>query len=154
MELKYTTVKQGDRTYMICNSCHSYMSSERCLSCEPLSYEDLGKCLRPELSKYYDRPKVDGVVPKHKIRVAEYTMHHILEYWYTAEQLMSKGLYYDVPIHHLMKVRTRDHNRVLASHKLHLSSPVKIPIEDLTPEYAEELLKQFPSKLRELFEVK
>jgi hypothetical protein len=152
MNLEYVEIEQAGRTYRICKTCNSYISSTRCLSCEPLTVEDIGGDMRPEMVRYYELKRQEPVHQQNR-RYAEYTMHHILEYWFTSEQLMSKNLYLNVPKHHLLKVKSRDHHRVIEGYKLHKGSWFAIPIEDLTPEYAEELIKQFPKRVRELFEV-
>lgn len=153
MNLEYIEIEQAGRTYRICKTCNSYISSNRCLSCEPLTVEDIGGDIRPELSQYYELEKREPT-DSQKRWLAQYTLHHILEYWFTKEELMSKGLYLNVPKHHLLKVKSRDHHRVIEGYKLHRGSGFSVSLEELTPEYAEELIKQFPKRVRELFEVK
>ena len=133
-------LKIGNRIYEICDKCGSFISSPRCLSCNPIKGDE--EWVLPEIKNYYeeklneDRIKMETSSNKNdevaipilesindytplRRRLPEVQYHHLLEYFYTAEVLKRFGLYYGVDKKYLLCVRTRDHHRMINGLKLH-----------------------------------
>lgn len=78
-------MKINDKEYLLCDCCGSFKSSERCYNCKPLQASDTNIC--DELKPYYEIQNEQKIF---KVK------HHLLEYYFTCEQLIELGLYYNV----------------------------------------------------------
>ena len=133
----------NNKEYAVCDNCGTFKSSERCYNCRPLQSGDLDVC--DQLRQYY------GVVPKPtKDKLIK---HHLLEYYFTQNQLVKMGLYYNVPDWQLLETTYDKHWTRIGKYKLHehqLSDSWE-QYKSLTEPQLRELINNIPKEVIETF---
>lgn len=133
----------NNKEYAVCDSCGTFKSGERCYNCHPLRAGDLDVC--DQLRQYY------GVVPKpNKDKTIK---HHLLEYYFTQNQLIKMGLYYNVPDWQLLETTYNKHWKRIGKYKLHehqLSDNWE-QYKSLTEPRIRELINAIPKQVIEVF---
>ena len=131
------------KEYAVCDTCGAFKSSERCYNCRPLQDGDLDVC--DQLRKYY------GIEPKpNKDKTIK---HHLLQYYFTGDQLKEMGLYYNAPDWQLLETTYDKHHRVIGRYKLH-EYQLKDNWEQykgLTEPQIRDLINNIPKQVIELF---
>lgn len=159
----------NNKEYAVCDSCGTFKSGERCYNCHPLTAGDLDVC--DQLRQYYGIPnKVikEKIQPIRKelmwnkpIRKEPWTetdpnkivKHHLLQYYFTSDQLDKMGLYYNVPDWQLLETTAYKHHRTINGLKLHLHkfNGTWERYKTLTEPQIRELINNIPKAVIETF---
>lgn len=169
-----------DKPYFICEDCGSFKSTERCYNCRPIQPGDLD--VVPELRQYYNIPAKPSTalgvntsditsdkisngfegIPQKNPRLKPSSrsqdpeaiiLHHLMEYYFTKEQLKEMGLYKDVPEWQLLKVKAKNHHKRIDDYKLHLYKYSKdwVNYKTITEAQIRKMIDNIPKKLIELY---
>ena len=151
----------NDKEYAVCDSCGAFKSSERCYNCHPLKTGDLDVCY--QLREYYGIPtkvikeKKQPIIkePWVKLNPNKIIKHHLLEYYFTQNQLIKLGLYYNVPDWQLLETTAYKHHRTIDSLKLHLHkfNGTWERYKTLTETQIRELINNIPKAVIETFKI-
>lgn len=150
----------NNREYAVCDSCGTFKSGERCYNCHPLTEGDLDVC--DQLRQYYGIPAKPVKEKKQPIRKEPWTdrdpnkivKHHLLEYYFTQNQLDKMGLYYNVPDWQLLETPAYKHHRTINGLKLHLHkfNGTWERYKTLTEPQIRELIDAIPKQVIETFQ--
>ena len=155
----------NEKPYFICEGCGSFKSTERCYNCRPIQRGDLD--IVPELRQYYNIPAKSSTalgVREPDISLSETSnevvkdpeaivLHHLMEYYFTMEQLRDLGLYKDVPEWQLLKVKVKNHHRKMGNWNLHrhLYRKDRGNYKNITEAQVRHMIDSIPKKLIELY---
>lgn len=131
------------KEYEICECCGAFKSSERCYNCYPIQNGDLEVC--DQLRTYY------GILSKpNKYKTIK---HHLLEYYFTAEQLVKMNLYYNVPDWQLFETTNEKHCKKIGKYRLHEHKLADNweQYKGLTEPQIRELINNIPKQVLEIF---
>lgn len=141
---KLNNIEINGKTYTVCKECGAFVSSPRCLTCNPLNTSD--SFMREELRKYYPKEVPAGAKRRNPTTIT----HHLLEYFFDRDTLIANRRYSEARDRELLVVRYRDHHRIINGHRLH---NVQDADESLLGTYdgVTELLSMIPEEVIELF---
>ena len=155
----------NEKPYFICDGCGSFKSTERCYNCRPIQTGDLD--IVPELRQYYNIPTQPSTalgVRATDISLSEISngvdedpeaivLHHLMEYYFTVEQLRKLGLYSGVPEWQLLKVKVKNHFRKMGNWNLHrhLYREDWENYKNITEAQVRHMINSIPKKLIELY---
>ena len=151
----------NNKEYAVCDSCGTFKSSERCYNCHPLREGDLDVC--DKLREYYGIPNKVIKEKKEPIKKETWVIrdpnkiikHHLLEYYFTSDQLNSLGLYENAPDWQLLETTAYKHNRIINGLKLHLHkfNGTWERYKTLTEPQIRELINNIPKAVIETFKI-
>lgn len=150
----------NNKEYAVCDSCGTFKSSERCYNCHPLQPGDLDVC--DQLRQYYGVPNKVIKEKKEPIKKETWVIrdpnktikHHLLEYYFTSDQLNSLGLYENAPDWQLLETTAYKHHRTINGLKLHLHkfNGTWERYKTLTEPQIRELINNIPKAVIETFQ--
>lgn len=151
----------NNKEYSVCDSCGTFKSSERCYNCHPLSAGELDVC--DQLREYYGIPTKVIKEKKESIKKETWVIrdpnkiikHHLLEYYFTSDQLNSLGLYENAPDWQLLETTAYKHHRTINGLKLHLHkfNGTWERYKTLTEPQIRELINNIPKAVIETFKI-
>ena len=172
----------NDKPYFVCEDCGSFKSTERCYTCRPIQPGDLDVVpelrqyynipaqpstalgLRAtdislsEISNGFSEDPKKNPYIRPSLRSSSYdpeaiVLHHLMEYYFTGEQLKKLGLYEDVPEWQLLKVKAKNHLRAIGDYKLHLYKYKEDwkNYKTITEAQVRQMIDNIPKKLIELY---
>lgn len=112
--------------YKICKNCGRFYNIDYCPLCDKPNRKSFGKSIK----------------------------HHLLEYYFTAEQLKELRLYYNVPMNHILIVDGAKHFATINGLKLHeylYKDNFDYWVEHINDEQINHLLEQIPKILIDTF---
>jgi hypothetical protein len=149
----------NDKEYTVCDNCGTFKSSDRCYNCRPLIPGDLDVCY--QLRQYYGIPTKTVKEKKQLLRKKPWTntdqnkliKHHLLEYYFTKNQLEQMNLYNNVPDWQLLETTAYKHHRKINGYKLHLYKfkGTWERYKTLTESQIRELINNIPKAVIETF---
>ena len=151
----------NNKEYAVCDSCGAFKSSERCYNCHPLMAGDLDVC--DQLREYYGIPNKVIKEKKEPIKKETWVIrdpnkiikHHLLEYYFTSDQLNTLGLYENAPDWQLLETTAYKHHRTINGLKLHLHkfNGTWERYKTLTEPQIRDLINNIPKAVIETFKI-